>query len=125
MVIRGMWDETKSSDTRLLDSPLIPDRLVTVGRSKAYAGKGRREHVVPRRVLIMRIHEMLDQKASDEAIADFIMQHNKIVLVTNEEARRMDSVTEVGLRQDMPDDWSFGGNLYRRLEMAEIEWEPI
>jgi len=59
MLIRGMWEEKGSSDTRLLETLLLPDDLTIVGRSRALRGKGRREHVVPRLVIIAECHKML------------------------------------------------------------------
>ena len=52
MHIRGMWEEKGSSDTRLLEALFLPDELTVVGRSRSYEGKGHREHVVPRLVII-------------------------------------------------------------------------
>lgn len=127
MHIRGLWEEKGSSDTRLLEGLLLPDELTIVGRSKALKqGEARRrEHVVPRRVIVNECHEMLKRGDGDEAIAAFIRHHTKIVLVTPAEAEKLDRVAELGLRQKMPDDWLFGGNVFRRLEVANIDWEPM
>lgn len=124
MVIRRMWEEHGHSHSRLLDSPLIPDRLVIAGRSRAFAGKGRREHVVPCAVIVKECHAMLERGERDAAIAAFIRDHNRIVLVTHEEARRLDAADAVGHRQTMPADWVFDGDLFRRLNLAGIEWAP-
>lgn len=125
MVIRGMWEEKGSSDTRLLCPPLIPDNLVIVGRSLAYKGRGRREHVVPRLVIIKECHAMLERGATDTMIADLIRSHTRIVLVTEEESRTLDQVQQLGLRQQMPTGWQFGGDLFSRLALAKIAWEPV
>lgn len=121
--IRSYYGEKQSSDTRLLEPPIIPDHLTVVGRSKAYAAPGRREHVIPRLVIVKRCHEMIVEKKSDDEIASFIASHLKIVLLTHEESRRLDLKSAFNLRQAMPADWTFGGDLYRRLADANIEWD--
>jgi hypothetical protein len=127
MVIRGLWEERGSSDTRLLEGLLLPDELTVVGRSRAlHDGEPRRrEHVVPRRVIVVECHEMLARGATDEAIAAFIRDHTKIVLITAAEAERLDRADELGLRQTMPKDWLFGGDVFRRLAEANIQWNPL
>ncbi|MFA4939888.1 hypothetical protein [Brevundimonas sp.] len=120
--IRGMWQEKGSSDTRLLNPPLIPDELVIAGRSVA-VGAIYREHVVPRRVIVAACHSMLKQSDSDatvEEMAAFIQQHLKIVYVTPEEAEHLNAP---GVRQHMPDEWLAGGDIFIRLERAGIIWE--
>ncbi len=125
MHIRGLWEEKGSSDTRLLEALLIPDELVLVGRSKAFPGKGRREHVVPRLVIIAECHGMLAKGATDEAIAAFIRDHVKIVMISEDECRRLDRSTDLGLRQRMPADWKVGDDVFARLKAAGIDWEPL
>ncbi|MBL0947065.1 hypothetical protein [Brevundimonas sp.] len=110
--------------TRVWDRPLIDDELVTIGRSTSIGAK-QREHVIPCVMIVRACHEMLTRDASDEDIAAFISQHLKIVHVTPEEARRLDSVNAVGMRQSMPANWQFGDDPYARLRAAGIEWEPI
>lgn len=124
MHIRGIWEETGGSDTRLLDSLFISDALTTVGRSPNYESGRCREHVVPRRVIIMECREMLKRGEGDVAIAKLIERHNKIVLISREERDRLDRREHLGLRQSMPKDWTFGGDIYARLHLAGIEWSP-
>ncbi len=69
MHIRGLWEETGHSDTRLLEGLFLPDEFTVVGRSHNYAGKGRREHVVPRLVIIKECLAMLAEGHDDKAIA--------------------------------------------------------
>jgi hypothetical protein len=75
MHIRGLWEERGSSDTRLLEGLFLPDALTLAGHSKAFGGKGRREHVVPRRVIVQECHRMLGQGATDEELAKLIRDH--------------------------------------------------
>jgi hypothetical protein len=127
MVIRGMWEEKGSSDTRLLEEPLIPDRLTLVGRSRALKPGERhhREHVVPRLVIIKECHRRLHDGALDSEIAAFIRDTVRIVLISGDECRRLDRRNELGLRQLMPSDWQPGGDLFARLHAAGIKWEPV
>lgn len=124
MHIRGLWEEKGSSDTRLLEGLFIPDELTVAGQSNAYRGEGRREHVVPRKVIIDECHEMLRRGEDDARIARFIRDHLKIVLITREECERLDRKANHGLRQKMPDDWVAGGDVFARLNAAGIAWTP-
>src|SRR5690606_36300539 len=88
MHIRGLWEEKGSSDTRLLEGLLLPDDLVVAGQSRAWTGVGRREHVVPRKVVIDESHRLLAQGQGDEVVAELIRDHVRIVLITREECDR-------------------------------------
>lgn len=123
--MRGLWEEKGSSDTRLLESLFLPDAYTVVGRSIAISGRGRREHVIPRLVVVEECHRMLDAGASDEDVAAFIRAHIKVVIISDEERRRLDHVSELGLRQCMPNGWTFGDDPYARLSAAGILWSPI
>ncbi|HTM79462.1 hypothetical protein [Asticcacaulis sp.] len=122
MHIRGLWEEKGSSDTRLLDGLFMPDEFTVVGKSHNYDGKGRREHVVPRLVIIKECHAMLERGESDLAIAKFIRDHVRIVLISKEEQERLDQSEQLALRQTMPLGWTFGGDVYARLTKANIQW---
>lgn len=126
LLIRGMWQEKGSSDTRLVDRPLIPDDLTTVGQSKGcVTGSGYREHVVPRKVIIDRCHMMLEAEDSDttlEQMAGFIVEHLKIVRVTEDEAKRLNAP---GIKQSMPTNWVVGGDIFARLKDAGVDWVPL
>ena len=123
-VIADMHEEKKGkSDTRLLDW-LIPDHLVTAGESIRHreAGLGRREHVVPRRVILEHCQAMVDREPL-KAIADLIARSTRIVRITVAEQVLLDSRDGRNLRQKMlTEDWLAGGDhLYARL--ANIDWE--
>jgi hypothetical protein len=124
MHIRGLWEEKGSSDTRLLEGLFYPDEFAVVGRSLKYEGKGRREHVIPRRIVVNECHAMLECGESDIAIARFIREHVKIVLISKEEQERLDSRHHFALRQIMPEGWAFGDgvDIFARLKHAGIEW---
>ena len=123
--MRGLWEEKGSSDTRLLESLFLPDAYTVVGRSIASPVGGRREHVIPRLMLAEECHRMLDRGATDDELAAFLRDSVKIVIVSDEERRRMDDRAQLRLRQRMPDGWSFGDDPFARLAAAGIEWRPI
>lgn len=127
MHIRGLWEEKGSSDTRLLEGLFLPDDLTVVGRSHGLVDGApyRREHVVPRKVIIDECHAMLGRGDSDEFIARFIRDHTRIVLITPEEAEALDQSKSPCLKQAMPVGWAPGGGLYRRLDLMGIKWSPI
>ncbi len=121
MVIRGLWEEKGSSDTRLLQAPLILDTLVTVGES--LKGTGRREHIVPRAVLCDTAYQMLADGASDEDVAAMLMKFLKIVHIHPDEQVLLDSSKHFNLRQCMPDGWrTLDGCEFARLKAAGIEY---
>lgn len=124
MNIRGLWEEKGSSDTRLIEGLLLPDEFTVVGRSRAFSGRGRREHVIPRLVVIKAVHDMLERGATDGQIAEFIRAHVKIVMISDEECLKLDRKNQLGLRQRMPMGWAFGDDIYARLSVAEIDWAP-
>ncbi|GGZ44176.1 hypothetical protein [Asticcacaulis endophyticus] len=125
MHIRGLWEEKGSSDTRLLEGLFIPDDLTIVGKSVNCDATACREHVVPRLVIIKECHVMLERGLSDEEIADFILKHTKIVLISPFERERLDSKDQLGMRQTMPDGWGFGDDIYARLRLADIQWDDV
>jgi len=118
-VIREMWEERGSSDTRLLQEPLIPDDFVIVGES--INGRHHKEHVVPRMLICDESHKMFAQGASVEEVAKFIQRNLKIVLIAKTEQTLLDKSTHLNLRQSMPDSsWLDGGDIYARLRVAGI-----
>ena len=124
MNIRGLWEEKGSSDTRLIEGLLLPDEFTVVGQSHAFDTKGRREHVIPRLVVIKEVHDMLERGATDAQIAAFIRDHVKIVRISDEECLRLDRKDQLDLRQRMPMGWAFGDDIYARLSAADIAWTP-
>jgi hypothetical protein len=121
MHIRGLHGEKGSSDTRLLERLLLPDELVVIGRSRALRDGApfRREHVVPRLVIIEACHAMIEGGYPDEVLAAFIRDHTKIVLLTPDEAVKLDGL----YKQKMPEGWVAGGDLFERLDRAGIAWD--
>lgn len=123
--MRSLWEEKGGSDTRLLEGFFLPDAYTVVGRSRAAPLGGRREHVIPRLVIVSECHRMLERGASDAEIAAFLREYVKIVFVSEDERRRLDLRSELGLRQRMPEGWAFGDDPFARLSAAGIDWSPI
>lgn len=128
-VMFGMWEERGSSDTRLLDPPLIPDQYVRVGES--LDGAEHREHVVPRKVICDECHKMfkegtekgIEVDALIKLVADLIRKHLKIIHISMKEKECLDQGKQLNLRQSMPKGWSFeSGDTYARLHEANIKF---
>jgi hypothetical protein len=118
-VIFEYWEEGRGGDTRFLDW-LVSDEHVQLGRSKK--GGGRREHIVPRKLIYDECERMFAQGDSIEAVAKFIRKNLWIAHITPEEARTLD--VDLGLKVTMPPEWTFDeGDIRARLRHAGIEIE--
>jgi len=122
--VREYYEEIGYSHSRFFDSMFIPDDLVSVGISEAAKlypdRKRRREHVVPLKVIMDYVLDMIELKKDDTEIAGFIAHHTKIVILTIEEAARID----VGSgKQNMPTGWVPYHDIYDRLNKARIPWQ--
>ncbi len=126
MVIRGLWEEQGHSHSRLLEGILLPDELTQVGKSRDCSGPGYREHVVPLAMIVHRCHDMLKvDGATDRDLAELIKANVRIVEISLEERNRLDQKDQLNMRSSMPEGWKFGDNVYARLELAGIIWDPI
>ncbi len=127
-IMRHMHEEKGSSHSRLLDDMLMPNRLITVGRSFACAAEGKkgyREHVVPCSMIVRRGHKMINEGHADADIAAFIRENTKIVLISRDEADHLNRRTRMNLRNSMPSEWKFGDDIFARLTAAGIKWSQI
>lgn len=116
-VMREVWEEKGSTDTRLLMEPLVPDELVQVGES--LQGIDHKEHVVPRLVICQLCHQVFENGGSDLEAADIIARLLKIVRISKAEQRKLD--LELGLKQTMPQGWDpRTGSPFARLLAAGI-----
>jgi len=93
------------------------DEFITIGES--INGREYREHVVPCDYLIREGIEMIRAGKSDTEIALMLKQNLIIVLITNEEAAKLDG--ELGLKITMPDGWKLGDDPLERLYAAGIK----
>lgn len=121
MVLRGIYEETGGSDTRLLTGLLIPDELVEVGRS--FARADHREHVVPRKVIWTECKRLFDAEAPDEEVARFLVAHIKVIRISRAEQLHLDSAQGANLKQCMPKGWKVGDDVFARLAAADIRFE--
>jgi len=96
------------------------DDIITVGQSISRTeDNSYREHVVPCDYLGREAIEMIRDGKSDTEVAVMLQQNLFIVLITNEEAKLLDS--ELGLKTNMPDGWSIGDDPMGRLNFAGIK----
>lgn len=119
-VIYDMWLERGHSDTRLLLPPLIPDDVVTVGSS--IAGAETKEHIIPRKVIVDKCHEIFRNGGDADDAEALIIENLRMAWISKEEAERLNKSKNLNLRQRMPEGWSFeSGDKYARLKMAGIK----
>jgi hypothetical protein len=117
--MHSMWEETGSSDTRLLIEPLVSNKLITVGQSRK--GAVHREHVVPRVFICHECHRRFAANQSIDEVAKFIAAHLRVIMISREEQIHLDQTLR--LRETMPSDWTVGSDIYARLRAANIEFD--
>lgn len=110
--------------TRIFNFFLHPEgRYVYYGSSASATAetKNHREHAVPCAILIRECFRLIrEEKLGHDQIARLLKKHWKIVKITKEESKNIDS--ELGYRSTMPDGWSFEeGDTFERFKLAEIE----
>jgi hypothetical protein len=95
------------------------DDDITVGESYLHAkvGDTYREHAVPCILLQHRMIEMCRDGATIDDLVAFLNRNLKIVLITKDEAKMLDSV----LKTDMPHGWVDGDDPLARFAEAHIE----
>jgi hypothetical protein len=99
----------------------VPDSLLPQGQS--HAGGGYREHVVPCALLRDKCMELLRSGIPVEQVAEWMRPYLAIVVITPDEANKMDS--EMGLKTRMPSGWRFDEDcIFDRLHVAGIEFHP-
>lgn len=119
-VIFDMWSERGYSDTRLLLPPLIPDDAVTIGNS--ILGSEVKEHVIPRKVIIDKCHEIFRSGGNSNDAEAIIIENLRIVWISKKEAEILNKSEHLNLRQRMPTSWSFeDGDKYERIKAAGIK----
>ncbi len=130
-VIHALWDDWRQNggdwwcDTRLFDF-LVPDKYTVIGYSIASNATGvrkRREHIVPRLAIAERCFKMFDEHRSIEEVGGFLSEFLRIVVVTDEEARRIDSLA-LAQKEKMPvcDWWTKPDDRFARLKRAGVEY---
>ena len=120
--MHSMWHERGHSDTRLLLPPLIPDDVVTIGKS--LDGEEVKEHIIPRKVIVDQCHQIFSDGGKADDAERLILDSVRILRISRSEAQRLNRSENLNLRQSMPEGWSFEtGDKFARIKLAEIEFE--
>lgn len=121
-IMYSMWLERGKSDTRLLLPPLIPDDVVTVGRS--VKGAEVKEHIIPRKVIVEKCHEIFHDGGNADDAERILLDCVRILRLSKSEAERLNRSDSLNLRQSMPDGWCFeNGDKFARIKMAGIGFD--
>ena len=96
------------------------DHLITIGESVNRTKENTyREHIVPCILIYNQAVIMTMEKRSVTEIAQMIKNNLAIVLITNEEADKLDN--ELDMQTSMPEGWQFGDDVFARLKVAGIK----
>ncbi len=96
------------------------DHLITIGESVSRTKENTyREHIVPCIMIYNQAVTMTMEKCPVTEVAQMIKNNLAIVLITNEEASKLDN--ELDMQTSMPEGWKFGDNVFARLETAKIK----
>jgi len=107
-------------NTRALLEGYSIDHLITIGESvKRTKENTYREHIVPCILIYNQAITMTLEKKGVTEVAQMIKNNLAIVLITNEEADRLDG--ELDLQTSMPEGWNFGDDVFARLKVAGIK----
>lgn len=95
------------------------DHLITIGESiNRTKDNTYREHIVPCIMIYNRAVTMTMENYPTTEVAQMIKSNLAIVLITNEEADKLDN--ELDLQTTMPEGWEFGNDIFARLNAAGI-----
>lgn len=96
------------------------DHLITIGESVNRTKENTyREHIVPCIMIYNQAVTMTMEKRPVTEVAQMIKNNLAIVLITNEEATKLDN--ELDLQTSMPEGWKFGDDIFARLTTAGIK----
>jgi len=96
------------------------DHLITIGESvNRTKDNTYREHVVPCILIYNQAIAMTLENKSITEIAQMIKSNLAIVLITNQEADKIDN--ELDLQTSMPEGWEFGHDVFARIVAAGIQ----
>lgn len=95
------------------------DHLITIGESVNRTKENTyREHIVPCILIYNEAITMTMNKRPVAEVAQMIKNNLAIVLITIEEANRLDN--DLDLQTTMPENWKFGDDVFARLNFAKI-----
>lgn len=96
------------------------DHLITIGESINRTKENTyREHIVPCILIYNQAITMTMERCSITEVAQMIKNNLAIVLITNEEATKLDG--ELDLQTSMPEGWQFGDDVFARIKAAGIK----
>lgn len=96
------------------------DHLITIGESVNRTKENTyREHIVPCIMIYNQAVTMTMEKRPVTEVAQMIKNNLAIVLITNEEATKLDN--ELDMQTSMPEGWKFGDDIFARLATAGIK----
>ena len=81
------------------------------------------EHVIPNGFVFGKFVEMVKQGCSDDELGNFLRENCEVIIITKSEQKFLDGKNHCNLKDEMPDDWSWGDSRYARLDVAGIEIE--
>jgi hypothetical protein len=129
------WEEGTGPHSRQSDILLnhIDKNEFIEGESVAVSpdDPGGPEHVVPCAFILQQCLKFFDKGKSEgksevevmKGVAEYIERYLKIVLVTKEERRKLDS-KQLGLKDKMPRDWKDGDDIMVHLNVAGVRIKP-
>ena len=98
------------------------DKLIKVGESKAVQADPTapqwREHIVPCTMIKEEAIRMAQANEPTAHIAQMLKENLAIVIITAEEAKKLDAVYQT----TMPDGWNFGDSKFARLDAISIAY---
>jgi len=96
------------------------DGLITIGSSKAVLANPEapqwREHLVPCVMIKERAVEMFQNGSSVTEVAQMLKENLTIVIITQEEAKLVDSKYQT----TMPEGWNWGDSVFARLDVMGV-----
>lgn len=96
------------------------DHLITIGESVNRTKENTyREHIVPCILIYNQAVTMTMDKRPVTEVAQMIKSNLAIVLITNEEATKLDN--ELDMQTSMPEGWKFGDDIFARLTTGDIK----
>jgi hypothetical protein len=119
----------KGIHTRIFSHILHPEEeFVAIGRSKEVANgaESHPEHIVPCATLITESCRLLREGVPKQEIAQLLVMHWKIVYISKEQAKFLDTKSGLNLKNSMPAGWDFKtSDSFARLNLANIKVLPL
>ena len=115
--------------SRIFSHILHPEaEFVAVGRSQEVVNGAisHPEHIVPCSTILWESLRLLEEGRSKEEVARLIAKHWKIVFISKDEAKFIDTKKGLNLQYGMPEIWNFEtDDSFERLNLAGIKVLPL